>query len=176
MLKPLSDIIPVIEETSEGYYEVYQDAEGKEIKKVWHAEKKLIKKTERDVFEQELVDIINNDEYNDNYMVNSTLQAFQEKKKNESSFITLSDDGESASGVVKAVKQLSKVGFGGKEVEVIRLEIETKDGLKNFDKGSKQWVDEMVKNEVDVGSNITITRHGAKDDKKTTYKITTNKK
>jgi len=109
-------------------------------------------------------------------MVNPILTAFQDKKKAESSFITLAEDGEKVSGIVKEIKQLSKVGFGGKEVEVIRLEIETADGIKFFDKGSKQWVDEMVKNEVDVGSNITITRNGKKDDKKTTYKITTDKK
>lgn len=169
MLEPIKDIIPIIEEGENGYWEVFPD------KKVWH-EGGVVKDRPRDVFEEELAEIINNDEYNDNSMANSILESFQEKKKAESSFITLSDDGESTSGVVKAVKQLSKVGFGGKEVEVIRLEIETKDGIKNFDKGSKQWVDEMVKNNVDVGSDITITRHGAKDDKKTTYKITTNKK
>ena len=110
-----------------------------------------------------------------NTMANPILTAFQDKKKAESSFITLAEDGEKVSGIVKAVKQLSKVGFGGKEVEVIRLEIETKDGVKNFDKGSKQWVDELVKKEVDDGSNITITRHGAKDDKKTTYEINVGK-
>ena len=106
-----------------------------------------------------------------NIMANPILEEFQDKKRAESDFITLSDDGEKASGLVKDIKRLSKIGFGGKEVEVIRLEIETKDGIKNFDKGSKQWIDELVKKEVDVGTNITIIRHGIKDDKKTTYEI-----
>lgn len=157
--------IPICEEAQNGYWEVYKDARNTIIKKVWHANPKI---KYRDVPSEE--DIINQELDN---MPNEILKSFQDKKKAESSFITLSDDGENVSGVVKAVKQLSKVsGFGGKEVEVIRLEIETKDGIKNFDKGTKQWVDEMVKNDIDVGSNITITRHGVKDDKKTTYKIT----
>ncbi len=151
MLTHISNDIPILEPEEEGYWEIYKDAEDKIIKRVWHQNQNIS-------------------------MVNSTLQSFQEKKKAQSAFITLSDDKESVSGVVKAIKQLLKVGFGGKEVEVIRLEMETKEGLKNFDKGSKQWVDELVSKEVDIGSDITITRHGIKDDKKTTYGITINKK
>lgn len=172
MLKPLKDLIPIIEEGTGGYWEIYKNEEGKEIQKVWHKGGVVQKRQEVDTFGEDLDNIIK-DEYN--LMSNPILEKFQEKKKAESDFITLADDGEKASGIVKEIKNLSKVGFGGKEVEVIRLVMETKDGIKNFDKGSKQWIDEMVKNEVDVGSNITITRHGVKDDKKTTYQITKNK-
>ena len=108
-------------------------------------------------------------------MVNPTLKSFQEKKKAESQFISLVEDGEKISGVVKEIKQLSKVGFGGQEVEVIRLVMETTAGVKFFDKGTKQWVDDLVKKEVDTGSNIIIIRHGEKGNKKTTYEIVKNK-
>lgn len=108
-------------------------------------------------------------------MANPILKSFQEKKKAESQFISLAEDGEKVSGIVKDIKQLSKVGFGGQEVEVIRLVLETTDGEKFFDKGTKQWVDDLLKKAVDVGSDITIVRHGEKGNKKTTYEIIKNK-
>lgn len=104
-------------------------------------------------------------------MANPILKSFQEKKKAESQFISLAEDGEKVSGIVKEIKQLSKVGFGGQEVEVIRLVLETANGIKFFDKGTKQWVDDLMAKEVDVGLNITVIRHGEKGNKKTTYEI-----
>tara|TARA_R100000750_G_scaffold35776_1_gene23024 strand:- start:1415 stop:1951 length:537 start_codon:yes stop_codon:yes gene_type:complete len=178
MLEPIKkEEIPIIEKCPEGYLEIYKDADGKIVKQVLHKEGKIVaRKTEPDAFQDGVDDILNKEEdYNLKDMSNSTLESFQAKKKAESDFITLADDGEKATGVVKEIKQLSKVGFGGKEVEVIRLAVETKDGVKFFDKGSKQWVDELVKKGVDVGVNITITRHGKKDDKKTKYEITKSK-
>ena len=108
-------------------------------------------------------------------MANPILIAFQDKKKTESSFITLAEDGEKVSGVVKAIKTLLKVGFKGQEIEVVRLELETENGLKSFDKGTKKWVDELVEKEVDVGSVITIIRHGKKESKDTWYEVIKNK-
>ena len=167
MLRHIQDLIPVIEENKNGYYEIYVDADNHLIKKIWHQNPKIkykdIPSSEEEDINQEL-----------NIMANETLKAFQEKKRAESDFITLSGDGESVSGIVKEIKQLSKVGFGGKEVEVIRLVLETENGVKFFDKGTKQWVNDLLANEVDVGSDITIIRHGIKDDKKTIYEIVKN--
>ncbi len=150
MLKKIinKDDIPIIEKAEGGYIAKYKN--GREE---YHQN-----------FNEEL-----------NFMANSILKSFQEKKKAESQFISLAEDGEKISGIVEEIKQLSKVGFGGQEVEVIRLVLETADGIKFFDKGTKQWVDDLIKKEVDVGSSITITRRGEKGDKKTTYEIIKNK-
>ncbi len=139
--------IPIIEPFENGYWEIYKDAGDNIIKRVWHQDKKI-------------------------NMVNPILQSFQDKKRAESSFISLTNDGETVNGIVKEIKTLTKLGFGGKEVEVIRLVLETQNGYKNFDKGTKKWVDELVEKGVDVGDVITITRHGKKESKDTWYEIT----
>ena len=150
MLEPLKNSIPILEEEEEGYFEVYKDAKDKIIKKIWHQN------------------------YNKN-MANPILTQFQDKKKAESAFISLADDKEQVKGVVMEIKNLSKVGFGGKETEVVRLVMETENGIKNFDKGTKKWVDELVAKDVDVDSEITIIRHGKKDSKDTWYEIEKHK-
>ena len=133
--------VPIIEKGNGGYYAIYPD------KKIWHSENTK------------------------NFMANPILEEFQNYKKSQSSFISLANDGEKITGIIKEIKRLSKVGFKGQEIEVIRLVLETKDGVKNFDRGTKQWVDELIEKKVEVGSEIIITRKGEKGSKDTKYEI-----
>lgn len=48
-LKPLKDLIPVIETQEGGYWVIYKDAEDKIIKKIWHQENMSLK----NIYEQD---------------------------------------------------------------------------------------------------------------------------
>lgn len=103
---------------------------------------------------------------------NSTLDNFIAKKKADSPFISLKD-GESIEVKLRAIKMITKAGFGGEEKECIRLEcdVETADGLKikNFDNSTQRFAQEMADKGIKVGSTFTITRTG--EGTKTRYTI-----
>ena len=95
---------------------------------------------------------------------NPVLNNFLDKKKAESAFVSL-EDGESI--VIKRLvdmKLVSKLGFDGKEKDVIRLmcEVETSEGLrtKSFDNGTQRFVKEMQEKGVTIGSSFVLTRTG----------------
>lgn len=101
-------------------------------------------------------------------MSNDTLKNFSDQKAADSPFLSLAD-GESAKVVkVREIKNLTKQGYGGEEVEVIRLvcdvevtvDGETQVKIKNFDNGTKRFVDALLESNVVVGSAFTITREG----------------
>lgn len=102
------------------------------------------------------------------------LEKFQAKKNADSPFLTL-QDGESARvNLVKEIKQVTKVGFSGDEVEVIRLicVVDTEFGPreKHFDNGSAKFTTELIDKGVKEGSSFVLTRDG--EGPKTKYKIT----
>ena len=104
---------------------------------------------------------------------NNTLDSFIAKKKADSPFISLKD-GESIEVKLRAIKMITKAGFGGEEKECIRLEcdVETDSGLKikNFDNSTQRFAQEMADKGIKVGSQFTITRNG--EGTKTRYTIT----
>lgn len=106
------------------------------------------------------------------------LGNFIEKKKAESSFLSL-EDGESV--VVKKLKDIklvTKAGFGGEEKEVLRLKclVETSEGDrdKDFDNGTQRFAQELQEKGVEVGCGFTITRTG--EQTKTRYTVSDVKK
>jgi len=105
--------------------------------------------------------------------MSNILSTFIEKKKAESPFVTL-DDGESAKILkLKEIKMITKAGFAGEEKEVLRLivDVETSEGNheKNFDNGTQKFAQELIDNEVIIGSSFVITREGLST--KTRYTI-----
>lgn len=106
-------------------------------------------------------------------MNTNVLDSFLGKKKAESAFISL-EDGESIK--VKRLtdmKLVTKLGFDGKEKDVVRLmcEVETSEGLrtKSFDNGTQRFVKEMQEKGVNIGSSFVLTRTGLQT--KTRYTI-----
>ena len=101
------------------------------------------------------------------------LGGFVDKKKAESSFLSL-EDGESVRVArLRDIKMVTKAGFGGEEKEVLRFkcEVETVEGLrdKDFDNGTQRFAQEMQDKGVTIGSAFTITRNGVQT--KTRYTI-----
>lgn len=106
-------------------------------------------------------------------MANQTAQQFYEDKKKRSPFLTLAN-GETASGKILVIKNISKTGYAGEEVEVLRLVLEMNFpdiGVvkKNFDNGSSSFVQQVIAANVDVGDVIKITRNG--EGPKTKYQL-----
>lgn len=101
------------------------------------------------------------------------LEKFIDKKKADSPFLSLAD-GESVEVKLKDLKMITKSGFAGEEVEVLRLvvDVETSEGVrtKNFDNGTQKFATELRDKGVVVGSTFTITREG--ELQKTKYNIT----
>lgn len=105
--------------------------------------------------------------------MSSILDSFLEKKKAESSYISL-QDGESVKiEKLNNMKVITKVGFGGDEVEVLRLYCtvmsETQAREKYFDNGTARFAKELKDKGVDVGSSFVLTRSGEKAE--TRYEI-----
>lgn len=106
-------------------------------------------------------------------MSQDLLDTFIDKKKAESSFLTL-EDGESVLVKrLKDIKLITKAGFGGEEKEVLRLvcEVETSEGLreKNFDNGTQRFAKELQDKAVKLGSSFNLTRSGLQT--KTRYTV-----
>lgn len=103
----------------------------------------------------------------------SIIDNFVEKKKAESTYVTLGD-GESA--VIKElldIKVIEKSGFGGEQKEVLRLicAVETAEGIKEkfFDNGTQKWAQELQEKGIVLGNGFTIRRDGLQT--KTRYSI-----
>lgn len=106
-------------------------------------------------------------------MADDILNSFIDKKKAESSFLSL-EDGESV--VVKKLKDMkliTKTGFAGEEKEVLRLKcvVETSEGdrEKDFDNGTQRFAEELQEKGVKIGCGFTLTRTG--EQKNTRYTV-----
>ena len=95
--------------------------------------------------------------------MNEVLDQFYQRKKDDSAYISL-EDGQSVKVKVKKIKTITKIGWDGEEVEVLRLvcDVETANGVKEkfFDNGSLRWAKELRDHKVVEGSAFTITRDG----------------
>ena len=95
--------------------------------------------------------------------MSDVLNQFYQKKKDDSSYISL-EDGQSVKVKVKKIKTIVKPGSDGEEVEVLRLvcEVITDSGPKEkfFDNGSMRWAKELRDHKVVEGSAFTVTRDG----------------
>lgn len=105
--------------------------------------------------------------------MSNILTNFEANKKALSPYISLKN-GESAKVIkLKEIKEITKAGFSGGEVNVIRLtcDVDTVAGIitKTFDNGSLKFASEMIDKGIDVGASFTITRTG--DGPKTRYTI-----
>lgn len=93
----------------------------------------------------------------------SMLDRFSQEKKDQSPYLTLKN-GESMQVLkVRSMQTLTKESFGT-EKQVIRMvvDVETQNGVvqKTFDQGSIKWCDELLRNNIDVGSSFTVSRDG----------------
>lgn len=108
-------------------------------------------------------------------MPNVTAEQLLDKKKKQSQYVTL-EDGEAVEGDIVSIKEVTKQGFGGDEIEVLRimLKVEYPEvGIvqKSFDNGSQKWLNEVVEKGLDVGDRIRIHREGEKTNTKYTATI-----
>lgn len=104
---------------------------------------------------------------------NNLIGGFLAKKKAESAFLSLEDGESVVVKKLKAIKLVTKSGFGGEEKEVLRLkcEVETSEGVreKDFDNGTARFASEMQEKGVQIGCGFTLTRNGQQT--KTRYTI-----
>lgn len=106
-------------------------------------------------------------------MSQDLLSGFIDKKKAESSFLSL-EDGESVRVIrLNDIKPVTKAGFGGEEKDVLRFKclVATSEGerVKDFDNGTQRFAQELQSKGVTIGSSFTITRTGVQT--KTRYTI-----
>lgn len=92
------------------------------------------------------------------------LNSFIDKKKAESSFLSL-EDGESVRVLeLMEIKPMTKAGFGGEEKDVLRFKclVQTSEGkrAKDFDNGTQRFAQELQEKGVTIGSSFVITRVG----------------
>lgn len=93
-------------------------------------------------------------------MNNNVLDSFLDKKKAESVYVSLAD-GESVQVLkLKDIKMFTKPGFNGELKECLRLIVETKDGIKNFDNATARFANELREKKVGMGCSFVITRNG----------------
>lgn len=101
------------------------------------------------------------------------LGSFIQKKKDDSTFISLADGESVVVKELKDIKLVTKAGFGGEEKDVLRLKcvVVTAGGVreKDFDNGTQRFAQEMQEQGVKVGCGFTITRTGQQT--KTRYTI-----
>ncbi len=101
------------------------------------------------------------------------LGGFINKKKAESTFVSLADGESVVIKKLKDIKLITKTGFGGEEKEVLRLkcEVETSEGVreKDFDNGTQRFAQELQDKGVVVGCGFTLTRTGLQT--KTKYTV-----
>ena len=102
------------------------------------------------------------------------LDDFIDQKKADSPFLSLIDGEAVKVKNLKALKRVTKVGFSGDEVDVLRLvcvvETEFGDKEKNFDNGSAKFAKQLKANNIVVGSSFVISREG--EGPKTIYVVT----
>lgn len=101
------------------------------------------------------------------------LGNFIEKKKAESAFITLTDGETIIVKELKSIKLVTKLGFAGKEQEVLHLTclVDTSEGdrEKSFDNGTQRFAKELQDKGVKVGCGFSLTREG--EQTKTRYTV-----
>lgn len=106
-------------------------------------------------------------------MSNDVLSNFRDKKKAESSFLSLADGESAVIKNLKDIKVVTKAGYDGKEKDVLRLKVvvETSEGLreKDFDNGTARFAQELQEKGVKIGSGFTLTRAGQQT--KTRYTV-----
>lgn len=99
---------------------------------------------------------------------------FVDRKKAESTFISLNDRESAVIAKLKDIKCVTKAGFAGEEKEVLRLvcDVETTEGIreKTFDNGTQRFAQELQDKGVKIGSSFTIARAGLQT--KTRYNVT----
>lgn len=102
------------------------------------------------------------------------MEDFIAKKNAESPFLSLLDGESVRVKYLKSRKMITKVGFGGDEVECMRyvclVETEYGDKEKNFDNSSNRFAKECREKGVQIGSSFVITRDG--EGPKTRYNVT----
>lgn len=100
--------------------------------------------------------------------MNQVLDQFIDKKKAESKYISLADGESVAVKKLKDIKMVTKIGFGGDEVEAIRLTciVDTEFGEmeKVFDNSTRRFAQELKDNNIKQGSAFVLTREGEKGD------------
>lgn len=105
--------------------------------------------------------------------MSNPLDDFLDKKAADSPYISLIDGDSIRIKALNDIKQITKAGFTGEEVDCIRLvcvvETEYGDKVKNFDNSSGKFAKELKAKEITVGSSFTLTRDG--EGPKTIYKI-----
>jgi hypothetical protein len=101
------------------------------------------------------------------------LDGFIAEKKANSSYISLLDGEAVRVKNLKSLKRVTKAGFSGDEIEVLRLacvvETEFGDKDKNFDNSTAKFAKQLKENNIVVGSSFTITREG--EGPKTVYLV-----
>lgn len=102
------------------------------------------------------------------------MDNFIAKKNADSPFLSLLDGESVRVKRLNSRKMITKVGFGGDEVECMRysctVETEYGDKEKNFDNSSNRFAKECKDKGVVIGSSFVITRDG--EGPKTRYNIT----
>lgn len=106
--------------------------------------------------------------------MSNVAQDLLNKKKSRSPYAQLKDDGDTIEGLITGIKSITKQGFGGEEVEVLRIILQCnlpEIGLINkaFDNGSMKWLDEVTEKGLEKGDTIRIVRHGEYNSNKTYY-------
>ncbi len=105
--------------------------------------------------------------------MSNPLDDFLDKKAADSPYISLIDGDSISIKSVKEIKQISKAGFTGEEVECLRLvcvvDTEFGEKTKNFDNSSGKFAKELKAKNIGIGSSFTLTRDG--EGPKTLYKI-----
>lgn len=105
--------------------------------------------------------------------MSNIVDSFIDKKDAESPFLTIADGESVRIKQLQQIKQVTKVGYSGDEVDCLRLvclvETEYGDKVKNFDNSSARFAREVKKKGVDVDYAFTMSREGEKQD--TTYTI-----
>ena len=105
--------------------------------------------------------------------MDNTLTDFLNKKKAESTFLSIVNGETVKVKELKSIKSLVKLGYDNKEKEVLRLAclVETTEGerVKDFDNGTQRFAQELVEKGIDIGSSFDLTREG--EQAKTRYII-----
>lgn len=95
---------------------------------------------------------------------NPLVSGFINKKKAESSFVSLGDGEHVRVLLLKDIKVVTKTGYGGEEKDVLRLKcsVETTEGPrdKDFDNGTQRFAQELQEKDIAIGDAFTITRNG----------------
>ena len=139
--------IPIIDEGNGGYYEVFKDAENKEIRRVFHKQNNLIKVG--DIIKERL------DNVSDKKSMPTLDELYtEEKETKKSNFISL-DDGDSFEGQFIGVEKTT-----GQFGEVNSFTFVVNGEQKVLNSKSFGLLKNMVKAGVKEGDKVKITKTG----------------